>query len=478
MHCLRKLVLIIRDSLPPSVFSTSPRISKLANIVCRLNHEFLPSDIEMAEETEQERTEYQELANYYLGTIAGAHRVFIIQPYIKWGPGKVKNTTPELQLAEAEALVKTLPRWAVVDKKCVPLLSLQRKKLVGSGGLNELKKRILTADYVTAVFISTNMLRLVQIAELQKEFALPVFDRYSIVIHIFRQHAKSPEAKLQVALAEIPYIWKKMIESNVDGKINLEESRKRLLQGRQGKLKKALQKVQERRTVVRQKRRFCGIPSVAIVGYTNCGKTSLIKALTGDLSLMPRNQLFATLDSTAHEGLLPSRMKIVYMDTIGFIQNVPEGLLAPFRVTFQDAIDADVIVHVVDVSHPDREAQVDHVRATLKSLLIEDRPVIEIANKCDLVEKGTIPEDTIAVSAKNATGVDLLRKKIEEELVRSTGQMHIRMRVASGSEVAAWLYKELTVTNAEPDSENPQYMYMDVFATELQMHKFKRFLKQ
>lgn len=294
----------------------------------------------MAEETEQERTEYQELANYYLGTIAGGHRVFIIQPYIKWGPNKVKNTTPELQLAEAEALVKTLPRWTVVDKKCVPLLSLQRKKLVGSGGLDELKKRILTCDYVTAIFISTNMLRLVQIGELQKEFGLPVFDRYSIVIHIFRLHAKSPEAKLQVALAEIPYIWKKMIENNVDGKINLEESRKRLLQGRQGKLKKALQKVQERRTVVRQKRKFCGIPSVAVVGYTNCGKTSLIKALTGDLSLMPRNQLFATLDTTAHEGLLPSRMKIVYMDTIGFIQNVPEGLLAPFRVTFQDAIDA------------------------------------------------------------------------------------------------------------------------------------------
>ena len=341
MQCFRRIVPLIRSSLYPTVFPISPRgICKPPNVIFRFNHESVPIDCDVSEETEEERTAYQEMANYYLGTVAGSHRVFIIQPYIKWGPDKINNTTPELQLAEAEALVKTLPRWEVVDKKIVPLLSLQKKTLVGSGGLDDLKKRIRSCNFVTAIFISTNMLRLMQIGELQKEFRLPVFDRYSLVIHIFRMHAKSPEAKLQVALAEIPYIWKKMIENNVVGKINLQESRKRLLQGREGKLKKALQKLQERRLIVRQKRKFHGIPSVAIVGYTNCGKTSLIKVLTGDSSLIPRNQLFATLDTTAHEGLLPSRMKIVYMDTIGFIQNVPEGLLAPFRATLQDAMDA------------------------------------------------------------------------------------------------------------------------------------------
>ena len=345
MHRFRRLVFIIRDSLKPEVFPISSKKMCKSATSLNFNYEYLSLKIE---ETDLEKTENQEVENHFLGSITGEHRVFIIQPYIKWGADKKRNTTPELQLAEAESLIRTLPRWIVAGKECIPLLSLQRKKLMGSGALKKLKARIKNCDYITALFISTNILKLIQINELQKEFGLPVFDRYSVVIHIFRLHAKSPEAKLQVAIAEIPYIWKKIVESNIDGKkINLEESKKRLLQSHQGKLRKELKKLQERRHLIRRKRQIFDIPSVAIVGYTNCGKTSLIKALTGDLSLTPRNQLFATLDTTAHEGLLPSRLKVIYMDTIGFIQDVPEGLLAPFAVTFEDAIVAVSISNLI-----------------------------------------------------------------------------------------------------------------------------------
>lgn len=169
---------------------------------------------------------------------------------------------------------------------------------------------------------------------------MPVFDRYAIVIQIFREHAKTPEAKLQVELAEIPYVWKKISLSAEDtgGRINLIETRKKVLTARETKLRNALKKLKEHRHLLRKNRLTQSIPSVAIVGYTNCGKTSLIKALTGDQSLVPRNQLFATLDTTSHQGFLPCRLMVLYMDTIGFIQNVPESLIEPFIVTFEDAM--------------------------------------------------------------------------------------------------------------------------------------------
>lgn len=336
MYCFRKVVSTLKYNIQSAVFPNSKRILKLPTIVTRFNHKSIET-----EESEADLLEYQEMSNVSLGTVAGGQRIFIIQPYIKWGRGKKINTTPELQMSEAEALINTLPRWVVADKKCIPLLSLGRNKLMGRGALEELKRRIEMANNVTGIFISINLLKLVQIEELQKELNLPVFDRYSIVIHIFRLHAKTPEAKLQVALAEIPYIWQKIIEDNQDlHRINLKEWRKRILQTRQLALKKELKKVQQKRFLIRRKRKLLDIPSVAIVGYTNAGKTSLIKALTGDSSLMPRNQLFATLDTTAHEGYLPSRLKILYMDTIGFIQDVPEGMLAPFIVTLEDAFDS------------------------------------------------------------------------------------------------------------------------------------------
>lgn len=336
MYCFRRLASMIKYNSHSAVFpKLRKQIYKLPTIT-RFNHDLIE-----VEENELDLLEYQEMVNISLGAAAGIQRVFIIQPYVKWGPNKKTITTPELQMSEAVALIDTLPRWVVVDKKAVPLLSLVKRSLIGKGALDELKKRILSSSHVTAVFVSVNMLKLSQIQVLEEAFNLPVFDRYAIVIHIFRLHAKTPEAKLQVSLAEIPYMWKKLIEDHDDlARINIKETRKRILQTRQGNLKKELKKLQLKRYAVRQKRKLLDIPTVAIVGYTNAGKTSLIKALTGDSSLMPRNQLFATLDTTAHEGFLPSRLKVLYMDTIGFIQDVPEGLLAPFIITLEDALDS------------------------------------------------------------------------------------------------------------------------------------------
>lgn len=334
MHFVRKVLNITQRNLRVCN-QADTTYKRIQNVVCRLCH-----DSEEYAENEKNQQVYAEVASQYLGIVAGGHRAFILQPYIKWGRDKKRNTSPELQMAEAVALINTLPNWCVVGTKYAPLLTLQRKHLLGTGAMSDLKKELSKCQNPTAVFVSTNLLKFVQIIELEKIFGLPVYDRYSIVIHIFRKHAKTAEAKLQVALAEIPYIRKKMLETCItrSGTVSVTEDIKLLLDSKEKKLKNELKKLQQHRQLIRNQRKKHGFPTVAVVGYTNAGKTSLIKALTDDSSLQPKDKLFATLDTTTHQGFLPNRLKILYVDTIGFIQDVPETLIEPFVVTLEDAM--------------------------------------------------------------------------------------------------------------------------------------------
>lgn len=354
MHCVRKILNIAQRNLKVyNKIDTDYKSSGilLQNIICRLNHD---SEESLSAEDEEKQREYSEIASRYLGIAVGGHRTFILQPYIKWGRDKKRNTSPELQMAEAVALINTLPNWCVVGTKYAPLLTLQKKQLLGTGAMKDLKKELSRCQNPTAVFVSTNLLKFVQIIELEKIFGLPVYDRYSIVIQIFREHAKTAEARLQVALAEIPYIRKKIFETCItrSGTINVTEETKLLLTNKEKKLRNELKKLQQHRQVIRSQRKKHGFPTVAIVGYTNAGKTCLIKALTDDSSLQPRDKLFATLDTTAHQGILPNKLKILYMDTIGFIQDVPETLIEPFIVTLEDAMIAVCWPYIAPLSPP------------------------------------------------------------------------------------------------------------------------------
>ncbi|OAD59450.1 Putative GTP-binding protein 6 [Eufriesea mexicana] len=477
MRCLKKFIGILNKSQyiinrkkEVNVFNAIYQCKYISN-----------STFQEYNESEEENKIYSDLCQDYLGTVTRGNRVFIIQPYIKWGVQKKRSTTPELQLAEAVALIDTLPYWSIVGKKIVPLLSLQKKQLVGSGTMETLKKDIRSCPHVTAIFVSANLLKFIQIAELQQIFNLPIYDRYSIIIHIFREHARTSEAKLQVALAEIPYIKKKMIDLanyRIQKRINFDDKTKAFLHARERKLKNALVKLKEHRQLIKRQRCRYGFPNIAIVGYTNAGKTSLIKALTGDVSLQPENKLFATLDTTVHQGFLPNNMKVLYIDTIGFIQDVPETLIEPFRVTLEDAINAEIIIHVFDISHPDVKAQVQHVQKTIQSMVDENKLIINVANKCDLVEKNAIksvvPEDAFIISTTKLTGLDLLRSKLEEDVINAANIIKKRIRVRTGSVEASWLYKQTTVLSAEPDSNNSQYLIMDILMTTPIFYEFKR----
>lgn len=187
--------------------------------------------------------------------------------------------------------------------------------------------------------MSTSRLDSVQKSHLEAEFGVPVLDRFSVVIQILRAHATSGEAKLQIALAELPYIWHHMGTNNTGlQRSKLTDSQRKLLRKREKNIKFELEKIKEHRQKIRKRRTQNECPVVAIVGYTNAGKTSLIKALTDQEKIQPMNRLFATLDITAHEGRLPCNLKVIYIDTIGFMSDIPTELLECFIITLEDAL--------------------------------------------------------------------------------------------------------------------------------------------
>ncbi|XP_023707489.1 putative GTP-binding protein 6 isoform X2 [Cryptotermes secundus] len=401
-----------------------------------------------------EDEEYGDMVKRVLHLPEMGHQVLVVQPYVKWGSAKKRSTTPELQLAEAVALIGTLQRWKVVDKVKIALYSLGKKSLFGTGNLEMLKKRICKDKQITAVFISTDILRGIQHRELEEVFGVPVYDRYMVVIQIFREHAITKEAKLQIAMAEIPYLRmriKGLVEGAADhhgggvssiggaGETHI-EIRRRLLNTREMKLKRMLEKVRNQRTLLRNRRQRLEYPVIAVVGYTNAGKTSLIKALTGERELEPKDHLFATLDVTVHAGILPSRLKVLYVDTVGFISDIPSNLIESFVATLEDAMLADVVVHVCDVSHPDYRAQAETVTSTLRSLHLSSHlldNILVVGNKTDLLPEGTEIEDLncdVLVSSVTNQGLDDLVMQLNKTVLKATGRHALNVRVLMGGE--------------------------------------------
>lgn len=290
-------------------------------------------------------SEYESLASDAMNvtsSIRTEQNVLIIQPFVKWGPKK-SATTPDLKMLEAQDLIRSLDTWSIGESIKVPLESLDSKKVFGRGKLEEIrqliKKHSLSLEKrITCIFVSKSMLTRTQKKNLELIFGLPVLDRFSIVIQILRLHATSREAKLQISMAEIPYIWHQLGNTDQKHHGRLTDSHRLLLRNREKRIKTELEMVRSHRKIIRKNRLERDFPIVAIVGYTNAGKTSLIKALTHEEQIEPKNKLFATLDITAHGGVLPCNLKVIYMDTIGFMADIPTGLIECFVATLEDAM--------------------------------------------------------------------------------------------------------------------------------------------
>lgn len=424
--------------------------------------------------------------------ILNEQSVFLIQPYIKWGPRKAA-IEPEHQMTEAESLVRTLPNWKVEFSMKVPVESMDKRMLFGSGKLEEIKELIQKCHeegrHMSSIFISKGTLTYTQKSNLEEYFNMPVMDRYSVVIQILRLHATSREAKLQVALAEIPYIWSQMRDIEMLGgaglkkqKFYLTDQQKMMLKQRERKIIHELEDVRAHRELLRNKRRQKNFPVIAVVGYTNCGKTSLIKALTDEAALQPRNQLFATLDVTAHAGRLPCKLEVLYMDTVGFMSDLPTGLIECFVATLEDALEADVIIHVQDVSHEDWIEQKNHVETTMASLIRNNtrqtdhilENVINVGNKVDLLPAERRNFDGMRViSSTTLAGINDLLREVEEKLLQVTNRIKMTMRVPMGGGEMQWIYKNAAVADSEADPKDSQMIFLHVVISQAKLQQFR-----
>ncbi|XP_025713426.2 putative GTP-binding protein 6 isoform X1 [Callorhinus ursinus] len=420
---------------------------------------------EEPEDAEEEEEEEELLRRDPLPPL-GTQRVCLIHPEVKRGPGKPQLTRAEWQVAEAEALVHTLDGWSVADRMVVPSKTPDGKLIFGRGTLEHLAEKIRGSPEITAVFLNIERLATPTKKDLEATWGVQVFDRFTVVLHIFRCNARTREARLQVALAELPLLRSHLKRSIVhpEGRgggsryimgsgESFMQVQQRLLKEKEIKIRKALERLRKKRRVLGKQRRRQDFPVISVVGYTNCGKTTLIKALTGDDAVQPRDQLFATLDVTAHAGWLPSRMAVIYMDTIGFLSELPHSLIESFSATLEDVAHSDLIVHVRDVSHPETELQKASVLSTLHGLhlpapLLDS--VLEVHNKVDLVP-GYSPAgpQALTVSALLGHGLPELKARLEDAILRATGRQVLTLRVRLAGTQLSWLHREATVQEVD-----------------------------
>jgi len=397
------------------------------------------------------------LMQQYQLKVLDSQQVLVIQPcYHSSSPNARQFTTDDFMMSETLGLVKTLG-WKVVDGI---ILTIQRdddqSKLLGIGQLERIRDNISELEskkglFISSVFVSTYKLSARNRLIAEEILGKPVIDRYSVILQIFQKHAQTREAKLQVRLAEIPYL-KARLFSDLDLENESKHSKQRrgrewfdkqrlALNKREKSIKSDLDKVKNQRALLRSSRVRNKIPSVAVIGYTNAGKTSLIKAITGTEKLEPKDELFATLDVTSHPTVLPSQLESVMLDTVGFISDIPTSLIASFNATLEDAALADLLIHVRDVSNPDHLSQNKHVLQTLYNLEIPDKSIqsmITIGNKSDLVNEDDwkfIRDDgMIPISTKTGSNMEELLTKIDSFLIKKTNSAHWKQRVSNNFE--------------------------------------------
>ena len=275
-------------------------------------------------------------------------RLLVIQPEYKRGRMENPYVSAEHKLEEAISLAEAISGWTVHSQRIDAVKQTHNKTFFGKGKIAELKQFAGKLP-ITGVYLNVPHLTPIQHKVLEGIFGTEVFDRFGIVLRIFKERARTKEAKLQVALAEVPYLRARLLEA--DGHIQQHRitggggeahhvAAKRNLHQREVTLRKELKSIRDRRHVMSVQRKKHHLPVVAVIGYTNAGKTTLIRALSKDESMSPKDMLFATLDTTVHAGTLPCGQKVLYIDTIGFVSDLPHELVESFSSTLDDVTQA------------------------------------------------------------------------------------------------------------------------------------------
>jgi GTP-binding protein HflX len=404
------------------------------------------------------------------GTSFGAPAM-VVHPVLPGRPS-AESRSPQAKLDEIEGLAAAI-RLDVRGRELVRLRTMSPATLLGKGQLERLAADVQA--YAAEVVIVDAAITPIQQKNLEKALKAKVIDRTGLILEIFGERAATAEGRLQVELAHLEYQAGRLVRSwthlerqrggfgflGGPGETQIETDR-RLLRDRIARLKKELEAVRRTRTLHRARRQRAPNPVIALVGYTNAGKSTLFNRLTG-AEVMAKDLLFATLDPTMRAihlpGATPGGTKVILSDTVGFISDLPTELVAAFRATLEEVIEADLLVHVRDLSHPDTEAQAADVEAILRSLGVmegEGRvPIIEALNKADkldpdvheaAVERAERDPDVILVSALTGEGIPQLKALLAERL-QGPGELHTLMLHPSDGRRLAWLHANGEVIN-------------------------------
>ncbi len=336
-------------------------------------------------------------------------------------------------LDELEDLANTYG-FEVVKKALCPLKKIDARAYLGSGKIIELVE--LAKEYKADVIIFDDEISPNQQRNLELAFKKPLIDRTELILEVFAQRAETKEAKIQIELARSRYqlprlkrLWTHLSRQRSGGQGYLRgagetqiEIDRRLLRKCINKLQCNIKEVYQYRALQRKARQRCGIPTFAIIGYTNVGKSTLLNALT-NAGVLVEDKLFATLDTTARKFSLPNHQQVLLIDTVGFIRKLPHTLVEAFKSTLEEALFTDVLIHLVDAHHPLAVEQAEATYEVLRDLKAEDRAVITVLNKMDLCDdevvistfKAKYP-DTITISAKTHDGFESLMELMQKEV--------------------------------------------------------------
>ena len=363
-------------------------------------------------------------------------------------------------LSELALLAKTAG-LEVVGQTFQRLRTINSKTFIGSGKLDEIIEEVSFLEVNVIVFDEELSPRHQRELEKQLGETIRLLDRSALILDIFAQHARTSEGALQVELAQYEYRLPRLTRQwthlarqaggggarggsggvglRGPGETQLEVDRREITR-KITKLKAALEQVRSHRSLHRERRRGSGLPLAALVGYTNAGKSSVLNALS-DSDVYAADQLFATLDPTTRRIQLPDHADFLLTDTVGFIQKLPTTLIAAFRATLEEVVEADLLLHVVDISHVNALQHIDAVEDTLAEIDAAGMPRILVLNKTDLLD-GPLPKlplvdnyrSVVAVSAKDGTGMDELLLTMREVLAERETTLEVLLPYHAGSE--------------------------------------------
>lgn len=384
---------------------------------------------------------------------------------------------------ELEELAKSA--GAVVKGRAVQRKEkLDPSTLMGSGKLEEVAQFVQGNEIDLVIF--DHELAPAQQKNLEKQLNATVIDRTALILDIFAQRAKTSEGRLQVELAQLKYRLPRLtglgtslsrlgggIGTRGPGESKLESDR-RHIRRRIHSLEEELRELEQRRSRMRERRKKDDVTTVAIVGYTNVGKSTLLNTLT-DAGILAQDMLFATLDPTSRALLLPDGRKVMLIDTVGLVSRLPHSLVEAFHSTLEEAADADLILNVCDVSSPEFDNQLEITAEVLKELGAEKIPVLTVLNKCDMVTMPPLTPNhqTAAISAKTGMGLEKLLEKIAANLPETHQRLHVLLPYSAsglGNEI-----RETGKVFAEEFREDG--IYLDANVDKRICHKLQDFIQ-